>query len=65
MVKGARIINMSFAGPRDPSLDRTLKKAYDKGVVLIAAASARARGWHDRSAAWWRLKQAWATAARN
>jgi subtilisin family serine protease len=33
-----RIINMSFAGPRDPSLERALKLAYDKGVVLIAAA---------------------------
>ena len=36
--QGARIINMSFAGPRDPSFDRALKAAYDKGVVLIAAA---------------------------
>ena len=36
--QGARIINMSFAGPKDPSLERTLKSAYDKGVVLIAAA---------------------------
>ena len=29
---------MSFAGPRDPSLERALKAAHDKGVVLIAAA---------------------------
>jgi len=36
--QGARIINMSFAGPKDPSLERALKTAYDKGVVLIAAA---------------------------
>jgi filamentous hemagglutinin family protein len=36
--QGARIINMSFAGPRDPSLERALKAAYDKGIVLIAAA---------------------------
>jgi subtilisin family serine protease len=36
--EGARIINMSFAGPRDPSLARALKAAYDKGIVLIAAA---------------------------
>jgi subtilisin family serine protease len=36
--QGARIINMSFAGPRDPSLERVLKLAYDKGIVLIAAA---------------------------
>jgi hypothetical protein len=36
--EGVRIINMSFAGPRDPSLGRALKAAYDKGIVLIAAA---------------------------
>ena len=36
--QGARVINMSFAGPPDPSLQRTLKSAYDRGVVLIAAA---------------------------
>jgi subtilisin family serine protease len=29
---------MSFAGPKDPSLERSLKAAYDKGIVLIAAA---------------------------
>ena len=29
---------MSFAGPRDPTIERALKAAYDKGVVLIAAA---------------------------
>ena len=27
--QGARVINMSFAGPRDPSLERALKVAYD------------------------------------
>jgi subtilisin family serine protease len=36
--KGARVINMSFAGPIDPSLTRALKAAHDKGIVLIAAA---------------------------
>jgi subtilisin family serine protease len=36
--KGARIINMSFAGPYDPMLQLALKRAHDKGVVLIAAA---------------------------
>jgi subtilisin family serine protease len=36
--EGARIINMSFAGPKDPSLERALKAAYEKGIVLIAAA---------------------------
>jgi subtilisin family serine protease len=32
-----RIVNMSFAGPRDPSLERALKTAHDRGVILIAA----------------------------
>jgi hypothetical protein len=36
--QGARIINMSFAGPKDPSLQRALKLAYDRGIVLVAAA---------------------------
>ena len=35
---GARIVNMSFAGPADPALQRMLAAAYDKGIVLIAAA---------------------------
>jgi subtilase family protein/psiF repeat-containing protein len=38
IAKGARVINMSFAGPYDPMLQLALKKAHDKGVVLIAAA---------------------------
>jgi hypothetical protein len=38
IARGARIINMSFAGPYDPLLQLALKKAHDKGVVLIAAA---------------------------
>jgi Subtilase family len=36
--KGARVINMSFAGPDDPMLALALQKAHDKGVVLVAAA---------------------------
>jgi Subtilase family len=36
--QGVRVINMSFAGPKDPSLERALKMAYDKNIVLIAAA---------------------------
>jgi filamentous hemagglutinin family protein len=36
--QGARVINMSFAGPRDPSLERVFKAAREKGVVLVAAA---------------------------
>jgi len=34
----ARIINMSFAGPRDPMMERTLKLAHDRGIILVAAA---------------------------
>jgi hypothetical protein len=34
----ARVVNMSFAGPADPALQRMLAAAYDKGIVLIAAA---------------------------
>jgi len=36
--KGARIINMSFAGPDDPMLQMALQKARDRGIILIAAA---------------------------
>jgi subtilisin family serine protease len=36
--KGARVINMSFAGPDDPMLQLALQKAHDRGVILIAAA---------------------------
>jgi subtilisin family serine protease len=35
---GARIINMSFAGPQDPGITRSLAAAHDRGVTLVAAA---------------------------
>ena len=35
---GARVINMSFAGPADPTLHRMVAAAYAKDIVLIAAA---------------------------
>ena len=35
---GARIINMSFAGPADPDIHRSLEAAHKKGIVLVAAA---------------------------
>jgi len=35
---GARVINMSFAGARDPVIGRALAEARRKGIVLIAAA---------------------------
>ena len=38
IANGARVINMSFAGPYDPLLSHALKKAHDKGIVLVAAA---------------------------
>jgi subtilisin family serine protease len=36
--QGARVVNMSFAGPADPRLKDALAKANAKGIVLIAAA---------------------------
>ncbi len=35
---GARVINMSFAGPADPALHRSLETAHKQGIVLVAAA---------------------------
>jgi subtilisin family serine protease len=34
----ARVVNMSFAGPADPAIHRSLEAAHQKGIVLIAAA---------------------------
>jgi subtilisin family serine protease len=36
--RGARVINMSFAGPADPAIARSLAAARKKGIVLVAAA---------------------------
>jgi subtilisin family serine protease len=36
--QGARVINMSFAGPSDPRLREALAKANARGIVLVAAA---------------------------
>jgi subtilisin family serine protease len=38
VARGARVINMSFAGPNDPEIARSLVLAARKGVVLVAAA---------------------------
>jgi subtilase family protein len=35
--RGARVINMSFAGTRDPSIEQSLRYARHKGVILVAA----------------------------
>jgi subtilisin family serine protease len=36
--QGAKVINRSFAGPRDPILEQAIKGLREKGIVLIAAA---------------------------
>jgi hypothetical protein len=36
--RGARIVNMSFAGPRDPAVLRSLAVAHAQGIILVAAA---------------------------
>jgi subtilisin family serine protease len=38
VAQGARIVNMSFAGPKDPTLQKAFKAAFDQGIVLVAAA---------------------------
>ena len=38
VANGARVINMSFAGPSDPEITLALAAAHKKGIVLIAAA---------------------------
>jgi subtilisin family serine protease len=38
IAQGAQVINMSFAGPRDPILEQAIKGLKDKGIILIAAA---------------------------
>jgi hypothetical protein len=35
--RGARVINMSFAGQRDPSIEQGMRYARHKGVILVAA----------------------------
>jgi hypothetical protein len=34
---GARIVNMSFAGPQDPGIAQAVVDAYARGVILVAA----------------------------
>ncbi len=34
---GARVINMSFAGPDDPGIARSLAAAHEHGIILVAA----------------------------
>ncbi len=36
--RGARVLNLSFAGPKDDAFERILFRAYESGVVSVAAA---------------------------
>jgi subtilisin family serine protease len=36
--RGARVVNMSFTGPRDPLLSRELRAGTEKGIIFVAAA---------------------------
>jgi len=36
--KGVRLFNLSFAGPRDPSVEQIIRVAEGKGAIFIAAA---------------------------
>jgi Subtilase family len=38
MNRGARVINMSFAGSRDTAIERRLATARERGIILVAAA---------------------------
>lgn len=38
---GARIVNMSLAGPRDPLVERLIDSAIERGVIVIAARAGR------------------------
>ncbi len=38
VLHGAQIVNMSFAGPRDPLIERGIIATAERGVVMIAAA---------------------------
>ncbi len=37
VAQGAQVINMSFAGPRDPILEQAIKSLKDRGIIMIAA----------------------------
>ncbi len=38
VMSGARVINMSFAGPEDPILAKAIAAAEERGLILVAAA---------------------------
>ena len=38
VLHGAQIVNMSFAGPKDPLIERAIAATAERGVLLVAAA---------------------------
>lgn len=44
VAKGARILNLSFAGPRDPSLQKAIEAASKRDIILVAAAGNSGHG---------------------
>ena len=38
VARGAHVINMSFTGPRDPSIEQRVTQARNKGLIIVAAA---------------------------
>jgi subtilisin family serine protease len=43
ILAGVRVLNMSLAGPRDPLLERLIRRAIDGGVTVVASALAEGR----------------------
>lgn len=39
IAEGAQVLNLSLAGPEDPLLARLLRKAVERGIVVVAAAA--------------------------
>ena len=35
--QGARVLNLSFAGPRDPIVGRMIRRSHERGAVIVAA----------------------------
>lgn len=44
VTNSAQILNLSFAGPRDATLEEALNKAAERGIIMVAAAGNRGKG---------------------